>query len=249
MRGHLVRVSIPSFPLPPSPFPLASSFPLPSSPPPPLRVAVDIQLDDAPRRRGVLAFPRRALLRQSSTVHGVSFETSSPARLCMHAARSRAGFLLPPTCTISSLRPSLSPMYPFPPPPLVIAPFCEQLGDVPIPTSRTPTLNVSAIPRPDAEAHRGATAARFEAINPETMIFFLPPKVQICQWRRPTPSLCGENARRGDGLTRAHAFYVVCACSVFFLTEAPDHSKFSWIATRNLPTSASLDASLHRGLG
>ncbi|KAJ7027044.1 hypothetical protein C8F04DRAFT_1399692 [Mycena alexandri] len=178
----------------------AAHPPCPLAPPrpAPTRTAVREMLKDDDGnelqycRRGVLAFPRRALLRQLSTVHGVSFEPSSPARLCMHAARSRAGFLLPPTCTISSLRPSLSPMYPFPPPPLVIAPFCEQLGDVPIPTSRTPTLNVSAIPRTDAEAHGGATAARFEAINPETMIFFLPPKVQICQWRRPTPSLCGE---------------------------------------------------------
>ncbi|KAJ7758039.1 hypothetical protein B0H16DRAFT_1536584 [Mycena metata] len=94
----------------------------------------------------------------------------------MHARRVFPRGLPTPTHLHHFLpAPLLIPNVSLPPPfPLVIAPFCDQLGD---PTSRTP----HSMPRQ----------------------YFLPPKVQICQWRRPTPSLCGENARRGDGLTHA----------------------------------------------
>ncbi|KAJ7018631.1 hypothetical protein C8F04DRAFT_1277416 [Mycena alexandri] len=45
--------------------------------------------------------PLRALLPQSGMVYGMSFDTPSPARLYMHAARSRTGFPLPTHTHIS----------------------------------------------------------------------------------------------------------------------------------------------------
>ncbi|KAJ7761329.1 hypothetical protein B0H16DRAFT_1884341 [Mycena metata] len=69
-----------------------------------------------------VSFPG-ALLRQSSTVYGVSFDTSPPARLCMHAARSRARFLLPPHLHHFPRATLLNPHHSFRPFPLVIAPF------------------------------------------------------------------------------------------------------------------------------
>ncbi|KAJ7712935.1 hypothetical protein B0H16DRAFT_1811646 [Mycena metata] len=100
---------------------------------------------------------------------------STPRRLLvsMHAGRAFAGerasypihlhhFPAPP-----SLMYPITPFAPFPP---VIPPLCKQLSDVPIPALRTPTLNASAIPRTNGEAHRAATTAGFQTAHPVTLI-------------------------------------------------------------------------------
>ncbi|KAJ7021559.1 hypothetical protein C8F04DRAFT_1313811 [Mycena alexandri] len=93
-RKDLVRASVDasqprSLPSPPS---FVPSTTLPSPPPPPF-----LFVSSSTKRcvTAILSPSLRVLLPQSGMVHGVSFDTTSPARLYMHAARSRAGFPLP----------------------------------------------------------------------------------------------------------------------------------------------------------
>ncbi|KAJ7022139.1 hypothetical protein C8F04DRAFT_1402501 [Mycena alexandri] len=85
--------------------------------------------------------PRRihALLRQSSTVHGVSIDTSPPARLCMQAARWRTSYSL-----LLAPLPSRDPPCPHVPllssaPVPIVTTVSNQLGDAPIPPAPLPT--------------------------------------------------------------------------------------------------------------
>ncbi|KAJ7763837.1 hypothetical protein B0H16DRAFT_1718469 [Mycena metata] len=114
------------------------------------------------RRRDVLAFLRRALLRQSSTVHGVPLDTSPPARLCMHAARSRASLLLP------SYLPA-----PFPLRRPSFVPHAPTLSSPPLlqGESRTnPRMYVAPTqPRIEGEASRVMAGAGFEVTKRETI--------------------------------------------------------------------------------